>query len=881
VDFRPHRAEGAAQGAYSAQTLHMSPTDIYTYPLVFAQTARFYGPSKTTINELIAPWITKYLELIEFDRVDENPLFYLFPVSNDFSRAVSASQWGSQIKSMFKRWSGIEVTPKSLRSSYICWLKGATDAPEILQAAAKAMRHTDDTQASDRYDVEGNDRLVAASTSFTLAYASKFQPSGAPQASTSGSSPLEHPVVDEWVLIPNQPVGFTFRVAPKQPEVVDHRVFEHTLKWLEAGMTPGCQIKFSTFVGRASGLVITLPDDESVIGQPLTVRANVPQSATKAVMFRASGLMRKQTDEEMAAALAALETEEGSKIDADKMKQWWEVNGGLQILDIDPETWAVEVSSRLAKARELNAKFLENFQTDIVHIPNETLRTFRDGHYLLEFKKTLRSNADAGGGVEATVMDEVARIDTKRINKEGGTRASVPSQVQPPIADAQAHLAEFNLVLGASAPNGDCFILSVLCACGEISPEEAVHPTVQVTERVRRIRNVAIDLIAGDSPIGTIDASVFRFGEKLPADSVGSQIAMAAWRVPGHWKIEGEEYKSSIFQFGVSQALEREIVVLENGDDGHLNPASCYGLLDPGGGLFKNAGRGSSPATIESFKSVPFVTVLEMLRSPHPPLLLEFDGVNHFSPFVTHPPVTDAEIEAKFAELGCHWKDGGKLAIVGNAVTYEKIDELSEFLDKRLNVDAMAVMTPEGRYDLERSRYGNRCLVVASSMDGAVDEDLFGDGGGVEVSSNANGKRPVAVVTKKPKPSPKELKGAPRARPNLHPGGLTIKKPAVAKSTVAVTKSATANKGRCRQARCYTDQDITAQETAEKYGSSFDWKFFTSNAPQFPPPEPVIATDIAVGRAFILPRDYPPYANFLIGEGVDFVGWMGMQMVNS
>ena len=126
------------------------------------KTARFYGPSKTTINELIAPWITKYLELIEFDRVDENPLFYLFPVSNDFSRAVSASQWGSQIKAMFKRWSGIEVTPKSLRSSYICWLKGATDAPDILQAAAKAMRHTDDTQASDRYDVEA--RLTASIT---------------------------------------------------------------------------------------------------------------------------------------------------------------------------------------------------------------------------------------------------------------------------------------------------------------------------------------------------------------------------------------------------------------------------------------------------------------------------------------------------------------------------------------------------------------------------------------------------------------------------------------------------------------------------------------------------------------------------------------------
>ena len=658
-------------------------------------------------------------------------------------------------------------------------------------------------------------------------------------------------------------------MAPKEPEAVDYRVFEHKLKWLDDDMAPGCQVKFATFVGRASGLLITLPDDESVIGQSLTVRANVPKSATKAVMFRASGLMRKQTDKEKAATLAALGVEEEHKdaavIDSDKMKQWWDANGGLQILDIDPETWAMEVSSRLAMARELNGKFLENFQIDLVHIPNETLRTFRDGHYLLELKKALGSDVDAGGCGEAIVMDEVARMDTERVDKEGGMRDPVRSQVQPPIVDAHARLAEFNLALGASAPNGDCFVLSALCASGEITLEEAVHPTAQVTERVRQIRNAAIDLIAGDAPIGTIAASVFRVGEKLPVDSVGAQIAMAAWRVPGHWKIEGEEHKSPIFQFGVSQALEREIVVLENGDDGYLNPTSCYGLLDPGGGLFKNAARGSSLATIESFKSVPFATVLEMLRSPRPPLVLEFDGVNHFSPLVTYPPVTDAEIEAKFAELGCHWEDENKLAIVGNAVTYEKIDELCEFLDKRLKVDAIAVMTPERRYDLERSRYGNRCLVVASSMEGASDEDFFDGGAGV--SSNADGKRPVAsrpAVIKKPKTSVETPLS-----------GHTTEKP-VASKAATVAKPAVATVATVINTPCYTDNDddplLTVQATADKYGSSDDWKFFTSNASQLPSPVPV---EIAVGRAFILPRDYPPFARYLTGEGSDFLGWMG------
>ena len=610
-------------------------------------------------------------------------------------------------------------------------------------------------------------------------------------------------------------------------------------------------------MGRANGLTITLPEDESVVGQPLTIRAKVPKSATKAVMFRASGLMRKRTEEEMA---AALEKEEDP--DADKMKQWWDANGGLQVLNIDPETWAMEVSSRLAKARELNAKFLENFQTDLVHIPNEILRTFRDGHYLIELKKTLRS--EAGG--EAAMVDETARV-AEQVDKEGDTRDPIRSQVQPPIVDAHARLAEFNLALGASAPNGDCFILSALCASGEITLEEAVHPTAQVTERVRQIRNAAIDLIAGDAPIGTIAASVFRVGEQLPVDSVGAQIALAAWRVPGHWKIEGEEYKSPIFQFGVSQALQREIVVLENGDDGYLNPTSCYGLLDPGGALVENPARGTSPATIESFKPVPFVMVLEMLRSPRPPLLLEFDGVNHFSPFVTDPPATDAEIEAKFAELGCHWEDENKLAIVGNAMTYEKIDELSKFLDKRLKVDAMAVMTPERRYDLERSRYGNRCLVVATSMEGVAGEDFFGDGSGVEVSSNAKRKRPVAsrpAVIKKPKTSVETPLS-----------GHTTKKP-VASKAVAVAKPIVATAATVIKKPCYTDEDdnplLTVQAMANKYGSSDDWKFFTSNSSQLPSPVPV---EITIGRAFILPRDYPPFARYLTGEASDFLGWMG------
>ncbi|RPF81768.1 MAG: hypothetical protein CBC65_001895 [Rhodothermaceae bacterium TMED105] len=143
------------------------------------------------------------------------------------------------------------------------------------------------------------------------------------------------------------------------------------------------------------------PAPQKSIEQELPSRKRTRKATTEA-----SSHAVPPAPEAMATALEKEEELEGAVIDADKMKQWWDANGGLQVLDIDPETWAMKVSSRLAKAQELNAKFLENFQTDLVHIPTAILRTFRDGHYLIELRKTLGSEA-------GETLDDVA----KPINK--------------------------------------------------------------------------------------------------------------------------------------------------------------------------------------------------------------------------------------------------------------------------------------------------------------------------------------------------------------------------------------------------------------------------------------------------------------------------------
>ncbi len=120
-------------------------------------TAKFYGPSVMTINPLIGVWINKYPALLRFDRVDEADSKYdLFPVSGDFGRCVAGSQWTQMMKAVFQCYAGVKVTPKTLRALFISWLKVQTDAPDVLKAAATAMRHKEDTHASSRYDVEAN-----------------------------------------------------------------------------------------------------------------------------------------------------------------------------------------------------------------------------------------------------------------------------------------------------------------------------------------------------------------------------------------------------------------------------------------------------------------------------------------------------------------------------------------------------------------------------------------------------------------------------------------------------------------------------------------------------------------------------------------------------
>ena len=81
-----------------------------------------------------------YLRDLQYDAVeDEAP--YLFHPQRDTRRCVVSSQWTGIVKATFLKHAGKGVSPKSLRSSFVTFIRDSEAAPEVLKSAANAMRH--------------------------------------------------------------------------------------------------------------------------------------------------------------------------------------------------------------------------------------------------------------------------------------------------------------------------------------------------------------------------------------------------------------------------------------------------------------------------------------------------------------------------------------------------------------------------------------------------------------------------------------------------------------------------------------------------------------------------------------------------------------------
>ena len=133
------------------------------------KTSAIFGPTKTTINSSVTPWIDAYLSL------KESVLFgsYLFPDKDDPTIPIRDYNWTRLIKSLFKRHGDVGLCPKDLRASFITFLRSGEHGDGAVKAAAVAMRHSSKTQASAAYDKKG-DRLVRAAMKVASDHSAKF-----------------------------------------------------------------------------------------------------------------------------------------------------------------------------------------------------------------------------------------------------------------------------------------------------------------------------------------------------------------------------------------------------------------------------------------------------------------------------------------------------------------------------------------------------------------------------------------------------------------------------------------------------------------------------------------------------------------------------------
>ena len=138
-----------------------------------------YGPSITTLSPMLREVLTLSISQLLFSAV-EDPTPYLFHPQRDTGRCIVSSQWTQTVKSTFLRHSGKAVCPKSLRSSFVTFIRDSEAAPAVLKSAANAMHHKIETANSDKYDRRTHDRLNESAVQFAEQIASKFTASPTP-----------------------------------------------------------------------------------------------------------------------------------------------------------------------------------------------------------------------------------------------------------------------------------------------------------------------------------------------------------------------------------------------------------------------------------------------------------------------------------------------------------------------------------------------------------------------------------------------------------------------------------------------------------------------------------------------------------------------------
>lgn len=130
--------------------------------------AAAFGPSRITVTTAVAARINA---LVSLDTLQ--PGEYLFH-ADDRRLPLQPYMWTRLVQSTFKAHSGVALSPKTCRASFITWMRDGDHGDDVLASAAQAMHHSSATARSAAYDKGESDRLVAAAVKVADEFAKRF-----------------------------------------------------------------------------------------------------------------------------------------------------------------------------------------------------------------------------------------------------------------------------------------------------------------------------------------------------------------------------------------------------------------------------------------------------------------------------------------------------------------------------------------------------------------------------------------------------------------------------------------------------------------------------------------------------------------------------------
>ena len=187
-------------------------------------------------------------------------------------------------------------------------------------------------------------------------------------------------------------------------------------------------------------------------------------------------------------------------------------------------------------------------------------------------------------------------------------------------------------------------------------PDQRPGARPSLSRHARRPTRRSVGACRRVSGTRAIDQPGERESELIPATPEAARATLAPWLQTGFWFAGDGGNNFTFFMLGVAIHLGRPIAVIERHGSTFLDPARVYGARDAQGALVRTSGKGAAPVTIPAFKCMPLAMLLEKLRaSPTAYSLVEYNGSNHFSPWIyksdgSQPPAAALAARARGGE---------------------------------------------------------------------------------------------------------------------------------------------------------------------------------------------------------------------------------------